>query len=765
MTLPDRTWPGSMPDIVTRARPHPQPLSQPVEPEDFVETLRKLARHKQLIIGSFLGAAALGLAVSALLPVRYTAEARVLVGISAPKAFNLDITAADLGPDAEQAENESFVLRSRTIARKVIDRLHLDASPEFNPELATSPRIDILGNILGFVESHAAPEWAAWLKRIEPLRASPPPPAGTTGTEAERTKNRMIDVLLSKTDVTAMGRSHVLGIRVQSRNPETAASIANTMADAYLSQQLDDKSESTDRIEQYMDSRIKQLRTQVETAEQAVESYRREHRLYNGATADLTSQQLTEMNSELVTAQTAKVEADAHLTDAIALSQSGMDGDSVPDVLNSPSIQALKVQQSEAERRLAELSANYGNMHPKVIDARAEIQDIQRKLQMEMNRVIASLRHQARTANARFAAVQANFEHTKTRMGGVSQENIHLEALERDAAVNRKLLESMLTREKEMIGQQALQQPNAKLISPAVAPDSPSFPPRFLIVFLSALTGLLGSAMVVLLKESVDQTFRGADQVERQTGLPVISLVPALRKGTPSGQVLENPLTPFAESLRRIYLGMRLQETRITPKSLMLCSATPSEGKSAMVAALGRLLASEGKRVVIIDCDWRYPSQHRIFRISNRFGLASLLMDEGTVLNDCMHHDPLSGLDVIPCGYADSLPVHMLVSERMRGLIHLLSETYDLVILDAAPILVGGEVVPLSRLVDKVVYTIRWGHTSRREALQGLRRLVEGGGSNIFGIALSRVDPSKYRYYGYGPLAYDHLRPAPDVIG
>lgn len=758
MNLPDRTWPGSAPDLIRQERRVPQPAPQSAEPEDFVETLRKLARHKKLVLGSILGAAALGLIAAALLPVRYTAEARVLVGISDPKSFNLDIALSDVRPDAEQAENESFVLRSRTIARKVIDRLHLETTDEFNPDLAAK-RFDILD----FVERHMDPAITEWIKRVEPDRKTASA-AASPAFQAERTKNRIIDAVLSQTDVMTMGRSHVLGIRVQSRNPETAASIANTMADVYLSQQLDDKSESTDRIEQYMDDRIKQLRSQVEASEQAVESYRREHRLYNGETANLTSQQLTEMNSELVTAQTAKVEAEAHLADAMALSQSGMDGDSVPDVLNSPSIQALKVQQAEAERRLAELSANYGNMHPKVIDARAEIQDIQRKLQTEMSRVVASLRHQARTANARFSAIQANFEHTKTRMGGVSQESIHLEALERDATVNRKLLESMLTREKEMIGQQALQQPNAKLISPAVAPDAPSFPPRFLIVALSALAGLLGSSMVVLLKESVDQTFRGADQVERQTGLPVISLVPALRRGSPSAQVLENPLTPFAESLRRIYLGMQISETRVTPKSMILCSATPSEGKSAMAAALGRLLSSEGKRVVIIDCDWRYPCQHRIFRTSNRYGLASLLMDEGTVLNDCIHHDPLSGLDVIPCGFAESLPVHMLVSERMQGLIHLLSETYDLVILDAAPILVGGEVVPLSRLVDKVVYTIRWGHTSRREALQGLRRLVEGGGGNIFGIALSRVDPKKYRYYGYGPLAYDHLRPAPDMI-
>src|SRR5262249_8844212 len=145
--------------------------------------------------------------------------------------------------------------------------------------------------------------------------------------------------------------------------------------------------------------------------------------------------------------------------------------DSLPDVLNSPVIQALRTQQAEAERRVAELGASYGPKHPRMIDARAAIEDVRAKIQAETNRIIEGLRHQAANADARYKALQGNFDRAKTQAGGVNQQSVELQALEREATVNSNLLDAMLNRAKETFGREEIDQPDAKLISSAAPPQ------------------------------------------------------------------------------------------------------------------------------------------------------------------------------------------------------------------------------------------------------------------------------------------------------
>lgn len=737
------------------------PLQPPQRP-NFIETVRKLWRHRYMVLGSTAALGVLSIAVVTSLSSHYVAESRVLVGVPEPRIFSSDSFLPQFSPDAERVQNESFIIQSRGLAKQVIDRLHLADNPEFNPELSRAP---IWQRYLGDAVS-----WlAGWRNKTGGSRSDsnvqPDPNAQYAPSAAESRENELIDVFLSKVDVSTLGRSHVLSILADSQNPGMAAAVANTLADAYLKEQRGNKVETTNRVEKYLMDRVAELRQQVEKSEQAVEDYRRQNGLYKGATTGLTSQQITELNTQLILAQTAKAEADSRLHEAQSLRSTGIEGDSVPEVLRSPLIQSLKGQEAAAGSRLAELSGTYGPRHPSVIRARAEIADIQRKVRTEIARVIGSLRQEARTSDARYQALQKNFDRLKSQMGGVNEKSIHLEALEREATVNRNLLEAMLSRAKEAIGRQELEQPDARLISPAAPPEGPSYPPKHLIVFLGTLSGTLIGCLVALLRESVDRTFHRADQLESATSLPVIAMVPNLRGGTPpTVHVLRKPISPYSEALRKIYIGLELSEPARSPKSVMFCSATPSEGKSIMVASLGRLLASNGKRVMLIDCDWRRPTLHRMLRCSNKKGLVALLTDERVALNEIIHNDALSGLDLIPAGDWNPNSVHALTSERMRLILQTFAKNYDLVILDSPPVLVGAEVLQLSRMVDKSIFVVRWGHTHREAALEALKQLVDAQ-TDLAGAVLSRVDPKRYRQYSYGHLNYEYARSALTRLG
>ena len=732
-------------------------LAPAAEEQGFLETIRKLWRHRGLIAlcTVVLGGAATAVAWS--MPSIYVSEARVLVGVQAPRLPNVESFVADVSPDAERVQNEGFILQSRNIAKQVIDQLRLRDDPEFNPSLAKPSFWSRLNP-----RQYLPPAIEAWITQLtsaKPKAADGDKFTGfSTSAGAATSDDRIIDILLSRVDVSTLGRSYVLSIKAESLNPATAAAIANTLAERYLDYQRRDKIESIDRVDKFLLGRVAELREQVSKSDQAVEDYRRSHDLYKSAGSGVTAQQLNELNTQLTAAQTAKAEAESRLNEAQEMRKGGLNNESVPEVLRSPLITVLKQQLADSERKAAELSASYGARHPALVNARAEVANIQGRVGAEVAKIVDGLAREARSANARYEALSKNFEGVKKQMGSVNDRSIQLESLERDATVNRNLLEAMLLRAKQSTGAETILQANAKLVSPAAPSSAPSYPPKALIAFLGVAGGMMVGAAIALMREGGDHTFRRAEQIESMTGLPVMAVVPQVGGRTPPAmQVLRQPTSAYSEALRRLHIGVELSEAAASPKIILFSSATPSEGKSVMVASLGRLLASNGKRVLLIDCDWRSPRLHQIFRCGNRDGLASLLIDKDVQLDQVIHHDALSGVDVMPAGSWSPRFAHLLSSDYMRRLLEALEPHYEFIILDTPPALVTADVLSLSRLVEKVVFVVRWGHTRQEAVLEALKQIVDAQG-DVAGIVMSRVVSKQYRQYSYGDPFFEGRR-------
>ena len=567
--------------------------------------------------------------------------------------------------------------------------------------------------------------------------------------------------LQSKIDVSVIGRSYVLSIKARSRDPSLAAAITNTLTGLYIDRQRQEKVRATGQAEEFLDERVAELRRQVQSADQAVEQYRQKYGLYRGAAnAGVTTQQLTEINTQLTLAQSAKAEAESRLREAQAAGRSGLSGDSVPEVLRSPVIQMLKQQQTEAERRITEISSTLGNRHPRMAGAKAELTNIEKKLKGEISLIVTGLTHEANTATSRYDSLRRNFESAKAQMGDVNRRSIQLDALEREAAAARSMLDETLKRSQQTLGQDQMMTASARLISAAAPPLSPDGPSKALIVFLGGTGGLLVGGLGALLYEGADRSFRRAEEVVAETGLPVLSLVPAVRRSTGvTALPMREPLSPYAEALRRLHIGLAMTGPERAPRTVMFASAIPAEGKSTLVASFGRMLASTGKRVLLVDCDWRCPGQTRHFRSSNRQGLAGFLSDAPIAMGMAVHQDKLSGLDVVQTGPITPETMHLLTSDRMRAAIELFANAYDLVLFDTPPVLVGAEVLSLASMVDKVIFTVRWGHTPRGVAADALGQLVDAGG-NLAGVVLSRVDERGYRQYARNDLVYKYASPS-----
>ena len=710
------------------------------------DALRQLWRRRWLVGLGTLAGAAITAAGAWSIPPQYVAETRLLVGIQGPRELDVQAFVADVSPDAERVQSEALILQSQDIARQVVDQLHLAQDPNFNSELQSS--------LLHYVQSVAELLPAGLLEWLHALGLGFDPPAPLA---AEQRDDAVIARVLSRLDVSTLGRSHVLSIKAQAPDADTAAAIANAFAQGYLEHQRGEKIETVERVDKFLMDRIGELRDAVRLSDQAVQDYRRMYGLYKsgstGSTGSITSQQLTELNTQLIVAQSAKMQAAARLQEAQQRGGGRLGDESVPEVLQSPVIAMLKQQLAESERHTSEKAAALGASHPSMRDARAASASISGRVAAEVAKIVDGLAREARATAARYDALLQNFERAKAEMGVVNDKSIQLDALERDAVVNRNLLQAALNRAKQTVGSADIMQANGRIISAAVAPDSPAFPPKILILILGALGSFLIAAFIALQLEGNDRTIRRAEQVESLTGMPVLAMVPKVRGRLVAQQVLRDPISPFSEAVRRLFVGVELSEAAVSPKILLVTSAVPAEGKSVMVASLGRQLAGSGKKVLLIDCDWRSPSLQRIFHCATAKGLANLLAEDDVLLDDCLHRDAESGVDVLPVGSWEPRLLQLLASDRMARLLEALSAEYDLLILDSPPVLVTADSLALCRMVEKVLFVVRWGHTRQEAVLEALKQLLDAH-ADIAGIAVSQVVAKEFRRYASCELAY-----------
>ena len=275
-------------------------------------------------------------------------------------------------------------------------------------------------------------------------------------------------------------------------------------------------------------------------------------------------------------------------------------------------------------------------------------------------------------------------------------------------------------------------------LSAALMPGQPSFPPRTLMLGAGALIGL---CFGLLRRNSGGaKNFRRADDIELDTGLPVLAQIPRLADGkTALAHVLREPMSPYTESLRRFYSRLQSSDWSEIPKTVAISSAMPGEGRSVLAASLGRLLAGDGRRVLLVDCDWRHPDLHRLFRLSNDLGLTNLLVDKRVALDALIQTDALSGLDIITSGRRSKTAQRAMLSPKMREVLDALAENYDLVLLDFPPVQSTQDALLLSRQVDRVVQIVRWRHTKRRTALDSIEQILSADGQ-VTGIVFTQTD-------------------------
>ncbi len=699
-----------------------------------------LWRRKFILVGTVLAAVALVVPILLNTPSRYTAKALVLIDSRQRNIVDIESVITGLNPGESVINSEIEVLQSRTLIERLIESTELASDPEFNPALestaATSSPLQLIRSVFGGDE--------------EPQVALGP----------DEIRDRAVNRVLNALEINAAGESFIISLKFTAQRRDLSANVANALADLYILEQVEGKQAETNQATAWLTQRVEQLREEVRASEQQVEAFRASQGLIRGlsrgASPTLISQRISEMNSELVRARANLAEHEARLQHVQQLVDAGA-VESAAAVVNADFVQSLKAQETEVARRYAELSSEYGERHPLIINLRAELGDLTSRVSAEMNGIVETMRAETRVARARVAAIDGDYRTLEEQVGEADSADVELRSLEREAAANRQLLETFLVRLKETKDQAGLQQADARVVSYVARPTSPSGPQRKLILAFSVvLSGILGLAIAAIL-EILESGLRSADEIETQLGVPSLGLVPYLRgktfrKAEPEAFVLEHPRSAFSDSLRNLRTNLRLGRNSTESRTVLVTSSVPGEGKTSIAVSLARLTSTMGENVLLIDCDNRRPRIESVFGLQRSPGFVEYL--EGSAeLWDILHKDERTGLTVVPSGRTISNSTHLLQSEGVRYLFSQLRERYDLVLIDSPPILSMPDAKILAGLCDLTVFVAKWRATRQAVVGHGVRQLLDAGGS-LAGVALSQVDVRKHALYGFSDSGY-----------
>ena len=700
---------------------------------------RTVWRWRAMVIWTMLALTALSVVIVQRLTPLYTAAGQVLVGVEQVKISKLEDLAGGVDTQAERVATEIGIIRARDMAQRVIGKLGLDNDPEFNAALRQPNALQ------AWLERQSIiPQ--GWLVKIGAV-ADPSAQANPTAT-----MTKTVDNFMTKLKVVNDGQSRIINISFESENPNTAAEVVNALADAYIVSRLDQKFDAAKRANVWLADRLNGLRQEVLTSEDAVEKFRSENGLVQSKDSTLQTQEISQVSAEAITARTKRLEAQARLAriQQSGGARTGTPDDSIIEVLQSPLIQQLRNQEADASRRLADLTAQYGDKHPRVIEVKAELADLKAKIQGEVSKVVESLRAEAGSEQARENSLNSMLDGMKQQAAKSSIADVQLRDLERQAEANRTLYENFLNQFKLTSEQDQFQQPDASIISRAEIPHQPSFPQKGALILLSALASLALGVMFALLAQYLDVGVRSMEQVKSLLHVYPLGMVPApqgLTKGKLAREVIDRPMSGYSEAVRTVHTNLMLSDVDQRPRVVLVTSSLPGEGKSTLSVSLAELAARYGQKVVVVDVDLRRPTVHRLTGASQKPGLIDWLLDR-VGFDEILQRHAIGGVDVISAGEIPTIPPNLLSSERFKQLLRGLGEQYDLVILDSAPVLALSDTRVLSMLADRTIFVVRWASTSYRVAAAALQQLAESGGY-VAGAVLTAVDVKAHAKDGF----------------
>jgi len=584
-------------------------------------------------------------------------------------------------------------------------------------------------------------------------------------------------VILKRLKITRPPNTYILQISYRSSNRQLAADVANEIAQSYLAHTYRIRYQATANLSDFMERQLEELKAKMEKSSAAVAQFERELNVINPEEkTSILSARLLELNSEYTKTQADRVKKEAAYNSVqsgtLEAAQVSTQGDA---------LKRLTENLNDALEKFAEVKNHYGLNHPEYKKAQTRVQELESQIASTGDSVRQRVEVEFREAVNREAMISSAVQETKTEFDRLNSRSFEYQTLKREADGDKKLYEELVRKIKEAGINASFQNSSIRVADPARPGLKPVFPKIWLNLLLAFLASTFLAVGIAVVSDVLDNTVRDPDQVTRLMKTEVIGSLPAVkdwrRRLSPinahigagrlsgprlngngagvkdlaivAGETGYQALSTYEEAIRTLRNSILLTDFDRRLRSILLTSASPSEGKSTVAAHLAATHAGQGKRTLLIDGDLRRPSVHRLYQVPNSVGLSNVLLQQISWRDALVRMPEPEGLDIMPAG-PSTRRASDLIGTGLAELVEEAAREYDLVVLDAPPLLGFAEPLQMASVVDGVIIVARAGETSRT-ALASVITTLSRLRANLVGVVLNEVhrEISPGYYYSY----------------
>jgi polysaccharide biosynthesis transport protein len=712
------------------------------ERASVLRTWRTLARYKWLILVGIVLGGLLGLGITLAQTPMYRAHTTLEIQGINDAFLNLRDTSA-VSPSFD-VQTQARALQSQTLRQRALRRVRDDLASV--PESKREPSVFNLWH--------------------PPSRDSAIRDAAKNLTVIAARDSRIIDVLSDSSD------------------PDIAARFTNALTTEYVGQILQWRLETGARTSEWLSGTLQGVKAKLEESEETLQEYAQASRLiFHDDKSTNAEDSLKHLQTELARARTDRLNREAQW--AIA---SASPVEHLPEVVTNGTINQYLSQLTELRQQRAQLATAFTPSYPKVKRLQAQIAELEQAIERDRSIIINRIRTETQAAVQRETLLQNAYDRQVTEVSAEAGRVMHYTILKQEVDSNRRLYENMLKNMNEAGVSAAMRPNNVRIVDPASPPSQPFTPRTILNVAGGLMTGLVFACLTVLLRDAVDHSLNRPGDARSALNIPELGAIPFF-KAEPLSGVNHKRLTPVGGNgdrmQPRVELAMRhqrpspvaesfraalasilfLNEGGEPPKVISVTSPGSKEGKTNVISNLGIALTEINRKVVLVDGDMRAPALHRVFDVSNNWGLSDLLKQKESLV-DCpieglVRKTDIPNLFLLPSGPGTISTSQLLYSPRTSELLARLRHEFDAVLIDTPPMRPVADARVLSRLTDGVILVIRAGRTHRDAATAAVQRFREDG-TPVLGAILNDWDPRRadgvYEQDAYDGDPADHLQ-------
>lgn len=650
--------------------------------------------------------------------------------------------------DAISMRTQQELLKSRSLAERVIDELRLDRSgaraqnslaldsaptvTDENPQAGLETKGDYLDRLI-----------AGYRRMTNPSSRS----NEVLGREA------VISEFLGSLAVEPVRSSRLVKLHVDNTDPALAARIANTAVQAYIAMAMERRLEGTSYAKNFLEDQIKQVKAKLEESERRLSAYAQTNQIVTlDEKTSAINQTYVEYASALAKAEQETIKAGA------VLAEMQRNPEASAAVVDNKTIQAFKERRARLHVEYQENLRIFKPDFPKMLQLKAQIAEIDSQIQGEIVAVGGSLKAQFDAIARQEAQIRDKLTQTRKAVLTTQEQSIDLNMLKREVDTNRQLYDNLLQRFKEVGISANISSNNISVVDSAEPPLFPHKPNLATNLLIGLIAGVLLGAAIVVALEVMDDSIKYPDEVERVLGLPLMGVIPKLRGKRSSTrpiamEVHDDPRSALAEAYRSVRTALQFSTAEGAPKRLVVTSTTRNEGKSTTSLALAINFAQMGQRVLLIDADMRNPTVHKLLGIPNEFGLSNLLSSDHRG-DKMITATSVPNLSVLTAGPVPPNPVDLLTGPKLLLLLNITAALgIDYVIVDAPPMLGLADSVVLGNQLQNILFVVQASCTRKAHIRNALRRLRQAGlvpRGVVLTQAVSQVMSYDYEsYYGY----------------